>query len=148
LKNSLDEYMGGRYLAWAANARRTNIERTLPGAVRYLTALSSGRDVQAILTKVADHESAYGETGVAFRRVDLTVEWRSSHVIRPRGIRCFPGLRVCIRVCFGFRTGFGAGIDFTYVNHFRPARIGFYKGFDCLGRDVGVDSAGVVDDVA
>lgn len=62
--------LGGRYLAWAASARRTNIERTLPGTVRYLTALSSGNDdVRTVLRKVADRESAYGETAVAFRKV-------------------------------------------------------------------------------
>lgn len=62
--------LGGRYLAWAADARRTNIERTLPGAVRYLTALSTGSDdVRAMLEKVADRESAYGETAVAFRKI-------------------------------------------------------------------------------
>jgi len=61
--------LGGRYLEWAANARRSNIERTLPGAVRYLHALSSGSDDgAAMLRKVADREAAYGETAVAFRK--------------------------------------------------------------------------------
>lgn len=61
---------GGLYLRWAANARRTNIERTLPGAVRYLHALSSGSDDgRAMLEKVANRGGAYGETATAFRKV-------------------------------------------------------------------------------
>jgi archaellum biogenesis protein FlaJ (TadC family) len=60
--------LGGRYLRWRADARRTNIERTLPGAVRYLHVLSSGSDGQrAMLRRVAGTD-AYGETAVAFRR--------------------------------------------------------------------------------
>lgn len=59
----------GRYLKWSASARRSNIERTLPGAVRYLHALSSGNEEgTAMLRKVADREEAYGETAVAFRK--------------------------------------------------------------------------------
>lgn len=58
---------GGRYLKWAASARRTDIERTLPGAVRYLHALSSGSDdPRSMLRKTAAND-AYGETAVAFR---------------------------------------------------------------------------------
>ncbi|NHN57684.1 MULTISPECIES: type II secretion system F family protein [Halorussus] len=61
--------LGGRYLEWLASARRSNIERTLPGAVRYLHALSSGSDDgAAMLRKVADRQQAYGETAVAFRK--------------------------------------------------------------------------------
>nr|WP_238398108.1 type II secretion system F family protein [Halorussus salinus] len=61
--------LGGRYLKWTASARRSNIERTLPGAVRYLHALSSGNEEgAAMLRKVADREEAYGETAVAFRK--------------------------------------------------------------------------------
>jgi archaellum biogenesis protein FlaJ (TadC family) len=61
--------LGGRYLKWAADARRSNIETTLPGAVRYLHALSSGSDDgAAMLRKVADRQQAYGETAVAFRK--------------------------------------------------------------------------------
>lgn len=62
--------LSGLYLKWAADARRSNIERTLPGAVRYLHALSSGSDDgAAMLRKVADRGEAYGETAVAFRKV-------------------------------------------------------------------------------
>jgi archaellum biogenesis protein FlaJ (TadC family) len=62
--------LGGRYLHWRASARRAEIERTLPGAVRYLRALSTGSDDRrAMLRKVAENEDAYGETAVAFRKV-------------------------------------------------------------------------------
>jgi Flp pilus assembly protein TadB len=60
--------LGGLYLRWRASARRSDIERTLPGAVRYLHALSSGSDDRrTMLRKVADTD-AYGETSVAFRK--------------------------------------------------------------------------------
>ncbi|USZ69221.1 type II secretion system F family protein [Halorussus salilacus] len=62
--------LGGLYLKWTASARESSIERTLPGAVRYLHALSSGSDDgAAMLRKVADRQQAYGETAVAFRKV-------------------------------------------------------------------------------
>ena len=61
-------YIGGRYLRWLAAARRSDIARTLPGAVRYLHVLASGSDGRrAMLRRVADTD-AYGETAVAFRR--------------------------------------------------------------------------------
>ncbi len=60
--------LGGQYLRWCASARKADIERTLPGAVRYLHALSTGSDGQrAMLRKVADSD-AYGETAVSFRK--------------------------------------------------------------------------------
>lgn len=60
--------VGGRYLRWVAAARRSNIERTLPGAVRYLHVLASGSDGRrAMLRRVADTE-AYGETAVSVRK--------------------------------------------------------------------------------
>ncbi|MFB6304711.1 MAG: type II secretion system F family protein [Haloferacaceae archaeon] len=59
----------GTYLRWRASARRTDIERTLPGAVRYLHVLASGSDdPRGMLRRVAD-TAAYGETAVACRRV-------------------------------------------------------------------------------
>jgi archaellum biogenesis protein FlaJ (TadC family) len=59
---------GGLYLRWQADARRADIEATLPGAVRYLRVLASGSsDQRAMLRRVAD-QRAYGETAVAFRR--------------------------------------------------------------------------------
>ena len=59
--------LGGLYLRWLAAARRAEIERTLPGAVRYLHALSSGSDdARGMLEKTAANE-AYGATAVSFR---------------------------------------------------------------------------------
>jgi flagellar protein FlaJ len=61
--------LGGQHLRWRASARRTDIERTLPGAVRYLHVLSSGSDGhRTMLRKVADTEP-YGETAVSIRKV-------------------------------------------------------------------------------
>jgi archaellum biogenesis protein FlaJ (TadC family) len=60
--------VGGLHLRWRAAARRVNVERTLPGAVRYLHVLSSGSDgARGMLRKVAATE-AYGDTAVAFRK--------------------------------------------------------------------------------
>jgi archaellum biogenesis protein FlaJ (TadC family) len=60
---------GGAYLKWRAEARRSAIERTLPGAVRYLRALADGsEDRHEMLRKVAKQD-AYGETSDAFERV-------------------------------------------------------------------------------
>jgi archaellum biogenesis protein FlaJ (TadC family) len=57
---------GGLYLRWVASARRASIERTLPGAVRYLRVLASGRnDPREMLHTVAGQD-AYGETAAAF----------------------------------------------------------------------------------
>ncbi|MFB6140838.1 MAG: type II secretion system F family protein [Halosimplex sp.] len=59
---------GGVYLRWRADARRADIETTLPGAVRYLRVLASGSsDQRTMLRRVADQD-AYGETATAFRR--------------------------------------------------------------------------------
>ena len=61
--------LGGGYLRWLASARRNDIERTLPGAVRYLHVLSSGGDGhRAMLRKVATTDP-YGETAVSVRKV-------------------------------------------------------------------------------
>ncbi len=59
---------GGLYLRWLVSARRTRIERSLPGAVRYLDALSSGSDdARTMLAKVAGND-AYGGTATSFRK--------------------------------------------------------------------------------
>ncbi|ELZ74692.1 type II secretion system, transmembrane protein TadC [Haloferax larsenii JCM 13917] len=61
--------VAGQYLSWRATARRENIERTLPGAVRYLHVLASGSDgPREMLRRVAETD-AYGESAVAFRSV-------------------------------------------------------------------------------
>ncbi|MFC7097702.1 type II secretion system F family protein [Halobaculum marinum] len=59
--------LAGARLRWRTAARRSDIERTLPGAARYLHALSSGSDgPRAMLRRVADND-AYGETAVSVR---------------------------------------------------------------------------------
>jgi len=58
---------GRVYLGRLAVARRRQIERTLPGAVRYLRVLASGcNDQREILNRVAEQD-AYGETARSFR---------------------------------------------------------------------------------
>lgn len=58
---------GGFYLRRAAATRREEIERTLPGAVRYLRVLASGtNDQRTMLRRVADQD-AYGATADSFR---------------------------------------------------------------------------------
>jgi archaellum biogenesis protein FlaJ (TadC family) len=59
--------LGGLYLRRAAAMRREEIERTLPGAVRYLRVLASGtNDQRTMLRRVAD-QGAYGATADSFR---------------------------------------------------------------------------------
>ncbi|QLC33711.1 type II secretion system F family protein [Halarchaeum sp. CBA1220] len=61
---------GGRYLQLQARARRADIERTLPGAVRYLRVLASGgADERTLVQRVAERPDAFGETAVEFRAV-------------------------------------------------------------------------------
>jgi len=60
--------LGGHYLRWVASARRSNIERTLPGAVRYLRVLASGSSDQRAMLRTVAGQEAYGETAAAFRR--------------------------------------------------------------------------------
>ena len=70
---------GGRYLGWRARSRRSGIESTLPGAVRYLSVLASGTtDERELLARVAARPEAYGETAVAFRDVLNTAELTGS----------------------------------------------------------------------
>ena len=60
--------LGGHYLRWLVAARRTRIERTLPGAVRYLDVLAAGSDdARTMIARVAGNE-AYGGTAVSFRK--------------------------------------------------------------------------------
>jgi archaellum biogenesis protein FlaJ (TadC family) len=61
--------LAGTYLRWVASARRAAIERTLPGAVRYLRALATGSDDGRTLLRQVAAADAYGETSAAFRRV-------------------------------------------------------------------------------
>ena len=58
---------GGWYLGRLAAARRENIERTLPGAVRYMRVLASGTaDTRELLSRVANQD-AYGATAESLR---------------------------------------------------------------------------------
>jgi len=59
--------LGGRYLGWVASARQSSIERTLPGAVRYLRVLASGSGDQRTMLRTVADQGAYGETAAAFR---------------------------------------------------------------------------------
>ncbi len=60
--------LAGVHLRWVAATRRTDIERTLPGAVRYLELLSSGSDgPRAMVRKTADSD-AYGATATSLRK--------------------------------------------------------------------------------
>jgi len=61
--------LGGGYLRWLATARRNDIERTLPGAVRYLHVLSSGSDGHRMMLRKVAATDPYGETAVAIRKV-------------------------------------------------------------------------------
>jgi len=71
-------WFGGQYLRWRASARRSGIERTLPGAAKYLHVLASGSDGhRTMLRRVAD-TGAYGETAVSFRRALNTAELTGS----------------------------------------------------------------------
>ena len=59
--------LGGLYLRRAAAMRREEIERTLPGAVRYLRVLASGtNDQRTMLRRVAD-QNVYGATADSLR---------------------------------------------------------------------------------
>ena len=60
---------GRTHLRWRASARRLAIERSLPGAVRYLRVLADGSGGRrAMLRAVADRR-AYGETSESVARV-------------------------------------------------------------------------------
>ncbi|WP_336034931.1 type II secretion system F family protein [Halobacterium yunchengense] len=70
---------GGRYLGLLARSRRSDIESTLPGAVRYLSVLASGTtDERDLFSRVADRPAAYGETAAAFRDVLNTADLTGS----------------------------------------------------------------------
>ncbi|MWV63417.1 hypothetical protein GRS48_01025 [Halorubrum sp. JWXQ-INN 858] len=68
----------GLYLRWLSSARRTDIERTLPGAVRYLNALSSGSDDARAMVAKAARSDAYGATAVSLRKVCNTTRLTGS----------------------------------------------------------------------
>lgn len=61
--------LGSAHLRWRANARRAAIERTLPGAVRYLRTLADGSEGRRTMLRKVAEQDAYGETSASFRRV-------------------------------------------------------------------------------
>lgn len=61
---------GSQYLRWRVRARRAAIERTLPGAVQYLSVLATGEeDLQTMIKRTADATGAYGEAARSFQLV-------------------------------------------------------------------------------
>jgi len=67
LAKRLTVWFGGLYLRWVARARQSSIERTLPGAVRYLRVLASGSADQRAMLQRVTAQNAYGETAAAFQ---------------------------------------------------------------------------------
>ncbi|MFB6153162.1 MAG: hypothetical protein ABEJ27_02815 [Halodesulfurarchaeum sp.] len=66
-------YMARWGLAFRVRRRRIRIERTLPGAVRYMRVLSTGTsDPASLLQGVVDRVDIHGETGRNFERVLAT----------------------------------------------------------------------------
>ena len=60
---------GGTYLRWRASARRASIERSLPGAARYLRALADGSESRHEMVRTVAEQDAYGEASTSFERV-------------------------------------------------------------------------------
>lgn len=59
----------GTYLRWRASARRLAVERSLPGAVRYLSVLADGSGGRRTMIRAVADQRAYGETGDSMARV-------------------------------------------------------------------------------
>ncbi len=76
--------IGMVHLRWRANLRRAEIERSLPGAVRYLRALADGSKRHQVMLRKVAMQDTYGETGVAFGRVVETATLTGS---LDRGLR-------------------------------------------------------------
>jgi archaellum biogenesis protein FlaJ (TadC family) len=76
--------VGMFYLRWHATLRRAAIERSLPGAVRYLRALADGSKRHQVMLRKVAMQDAYGETGVALGRVVETAALTGS---LDRGLR-------------------------------------------------------------
>jgi len=60
--------LGGLYLRWLTATRRTDIERTLPAAVRYLELLASGSDGPREMVEKTAASDAYGGTATSLRK--------------------------------------------------------------------------------
>ncbi len=60
---------GRLYLGRVGAVRRADIERTLPGAVRYLRVLASGSNDQREMLERVANQQAYGETANSFQQI-------------------------------------------------------------------------------
>ena len=60
--------LGGLHLRWLTVTRRTDIERTLPPAVRYLELLAAGSDGPREMVAKAAAADAYGATATSLRK--------------------------------------------------------------------------------
>ena len=60
--------LGGLRLRWITATRRTDIERTLPAAVRYLELLASGSDGPREMVEKTAASDAYGGTATSLRK--------------------------------------------------------------------------------
>ena len=60
--------LGGLHLRWRTATRRTDIERTLPPAVRYLELLAAGSDGPREMVEKAAANDAYGGTAASLRK--------------------------------------------------------------------------------
>ncbi len=60
--------LGGLHLRWLTATRRTDIERTLPAAVRYLELLASGSDDARSMVEKTAASDAYGGTATSLRK--------------------------------------------------------------------------------
>ena len=60
--------LGGLHLRWLTATRRTDIERTLPPAVRYLELLAAGSDGPREMVEKAAANDAYGGTATSLRK--------------------------------------------------------------------------------
>ncbi|MFO8114859.1 MAG: type II secretion system F family protein [Halorubrum sp.] len=60
--------LGGLHLRWLTATRRTDIERTLPAAVRYLELLASGSDGPREMVEKTAASDAYGGTATSLRK--------------------------------------------------------------------------------
>lgn len=60
--------LGGLHLRWLTATRRTDIERTLPPAVRYLELLAAGSDGPRKMVEKAAANDAYGGTATSLRK--------------------------------------------------------------------------------
>jgi len=62
--------LGHQYLRWRETARRVDIDRTLPGAARYLSVLATGDlELEDMLQNVAKNDQVYGETATEVQTV-------------------------------------------------------------------------------